>query len=798
MTLRADQRYTVQQALRHPWLHGIPYAPTSGIGAGVAKLSVPPPLQPASPGSQGVVARVSIESDEHSLANGQDTNANNAEVAIAGSNASAASTSASAGAAVPTRTKSAAAPAPAKKRQASTAAGNTALSRQTSSAKRANLRRGGSLFAPLELKFKSSMEYVTTSTALDARAASLTGANAAATGSSRAVGAVPTSVSVTGRVAGASKGALASALSVARVPQIAPIFVRAGDGVHSNTAASRTTPGKPPTGRTSVVSAPSVKNTSAEKPLVSASSVPQSQVAQTAVAATSTPVGTPHNGTITGSAHSSSGCSSNTSSATQSTSTPRTPRTPSSPRASIDLDHCSHSSCINVPSPHTSIVHLTVTDAVSCLDGLLVPLVQYCDRLASSRASTPSAVLPTPPASWNNAGPTAGSSTKGSAQSAIGSGSGGKKGGMPCPPSFKRAMSFDDSTVYYNGAGAGGKSNSSGAGLGSGLSVLLHPLALQHPRGQTAAASTTTDCEGATDGSIDPYDDAIEDYSSDDGANAINTRDTSNKRDAGKRRRHHEKTTKKGAENKTAPTATGTGTPAAATPTVGCLKRTGGTGTPIPSTGLRESGSEDASSYSADCTRPRKHRRSVSFSDDLCVLDAETVDRDDAPGEPAAEAARAEGNIYLSADGAAHTDRLQASAAAAVCGGVFLSAPASVAAATALGTTSHIPDPSLAASAKEGPINAHSETTDNTNNCEPSTSKKAVGIKRTQSSLEQAWKKASTGAIPAARQNENVLNGSGDSVGADSQGMAFPLPAAKKLRAPMKSLTELFKAAPNR
>jgi hypothetical protein len=34
MTLRADQRYTVQQALRHPWLHGIPYAPTPGMGAG--------------------------------------------------------------------------------------------------------------------------------------------------------------------------------------------------------------------------------------------------------------------------------------------------------------------------------------------------------------------------------------------------------------------------------------------------------------------------------------------------------------------------------------------------------------------------------------------------------------------------------------------------------------------------------------------------------------------------------------------------------------------------------------------
>jgi hypothetical protein len=790
MTLRADQRYTVQQALRHPWLHGIPYAPTSGMGAGGEKLSVPPSLQPMSPASQGVVARVSIEADEPSLADGHDTNANTAEVTTTGSNTSATYTLAPAGAAVPARTKSTAAPAPVKKRQASTAAGNTALSRQTSSAKRANLRRGGSLFAPLELKFKSSMEYVTTSTALDARAASLTGASAVVTGSSRAVGAVPTRVSVTGSIAGQSKGALASALSVARVPQIAPIFARPGDAAHSNTAASRTTPGKPPTGRTSVVSAPSVRTTSTEKPPVNASSrAPQDQIAQT----TSTPVGTTH-----AEAKSTSAC--NTSSATQSTSTPRTPRTPTSPRAAVDLDHCSHSSCISVPSPHTSIVHLTVTNAVSCLDGLLVPLVQYCDRLASSQASTPSVVLPTPPVSGNNAGSTPGSGTKASAQSASGSGSAGKKGGMPGPPSFKRAMSFDDSTVYYNGAGGGGRSSSSGAGLASGLSILIHPLALQQPRAPKAAASTTTDCEGTTDGSIDPYDDAIEDYSSDDGANVTGTSGASNKRDAGKhkRRRHHQTTSKKGAGTKTALTVAGLENPTAATPTVGCLKKTGGTDTPIPATGARESGSEDASGYSADCTRPRKHRRSVSFSDDLCVLDADTVGRDDATGEPAAKAACVEGSILTSAGPASDKGMSLANAVTAVSGGVSHPAAASVAAITALGTTSHISDASLAVCAMEGPVNAPAETAESNNTPEPSTSKKSAGIKRTQSSLEQAWRKASTGAVSAARQNENVVNGSGDSVGADSQVMAFPLPAAKKLRAPMKSLTELFKAAPNR
>jgi hypothetical protein len=795
MTLRADQRYTVQQALRHPWLHGIPYAPTSGIGAGGEKLSVPPSLHPASPGSQGVVARVSIKSDEHSLANGHDTNASTAEVTTTGSNTTAVSTSAPAGAAVPTRMKSAATSVPAKKRQASTAAGNAALSRQTSSAKRANLRRGGSLFAPLELKFKSSMEYVTTSTALDARAASLTGASAVVAGTGRTVGAVATSVSVTGSVAGQSKGALASALSVARVPQIAPIFARAGDSVHTNTAASRTTPGKPPTGRISVVSAPSVRKMSTEKPPVTATSrAPQDQIAQT----TSTPVGTPHAGAQCTTGQSISAYTSNTSSATQSTSTPRTPRTPSSPRAAIDLDHCSHTSCISSTSPHPSIVHLTVTNAVSCLDGLLVPLVQYCDRLASSRASTPSAVLPTPPVSGNNAESTGGSSTKGSVQYTSGSGSAGKNGAMPGPPSFKRAMSFDDSTVYYNGAGGGGKSSSSGAGLASGLSVLLHPLALQQPRAPKAAASTTTDCEGTTDGSIDPYDDAIEDYSSDDGANAMDTSSTSNKLDAGKRKRrsHGHKTTKKGAENKSAPTATGAGTPAVATPTVGCLKRTGGTDTPIPSTGLRESGSEDASSYSADCTRPRKHRRSVSFSDDLCVLDAETVGRDDATDEPSAKAAKTAGVVH--AGRCSNHDMSLSNAVFAVSGGASLSAPSSVAATTASGMTSHISDASRAVHAMEGPVNAPAETAESNNTPEPSTSKKSAGIKRTQSSLEQAWKKASTGAVPAARQNENVLNGSGESVGADLQGLAFPLPAAKKLRAPMKSLTELFKAAPNR
>jgi hypothetical protein len=786
MTLRADQRYTVQQALRHPWLHGIPYAPTPGMGAGGEKLNVPPSLQPASPGSQGVVARVSIEADEHGPPTDRGTNANTAEVTTTESNTSAASTSASAGAAVPPRTKSAAS-APAKKRQATMTGGNAGLSRQTSSAKRANLRRGGSLFAPLELKFKSSMEYVTTSTALDARAASLTGASAVVAGTGRPAGTVATSVSVTGGVAGQSKGALASALSVARVPQIAPIFAKAGDAVYNNSTASRATPGKPPTGRTSVVSAPSVRNMSTEKPPVNATSVAsQGQVALT----TSTPVGTPHAGAQCTTGQSISAYTSNTSSATQSTSTPRTPRTPSSPRAAIDLDHCSHTSCISSTSPHPCIVHLTVTNAVSCLDGLLVPLVQYCDRLASSRASTPSAVLPTPPVSGNNAGSTAGSGTKASAQSANGCGSAGKKGGMPGPPSFKRAMSFDDSTVYYNDAGGGGKSNSSAAGLASGLSVLLHPLALQQPRRPKPVASTTTDCEGATDGSIDPYDDAIEDYSSDDGVNAMDTRDASNKRDTVKHRRHDQKTTKKGAENKTAPTVTGLENPAAATPTVGCLKKSGGTDTPISSTGARGSGSEDASSYSADCTRPRKHRRSVSFSDDLCVLDADTVGRDDAPGEPAAMAARADGNIYV---GAAHTDRLQASAAAAVSGGISLSAPPLVATTT---TVSHIPDASLAVCATEGPVNAPAETAESNN--EPSTGKKSAGIKRTQSSLEQAWKKASTGAVPATRQNENVLNGSSDGVGADLQGLAFPLPAAKKLRAPMKSLTELFKAAPNR
>jgi hypothetical protein len=98
---------------------------------------------------------------------------------------------------------------------------------------------------------------------------------------------------------------------------------------------------------------------------------------------------------------------------------------------------------------------------------------------------------------------------------------------------------------------------------------------------------------------------------------------------------------------------------------------------------------------------------------------------------------------------------------------------------------------------------------------DPSTStttgaaRKTIGIKRTQSSLEQAWK-LKQGTVPGADaalgasamptvggkvvRNENAVNESSASSGADAEG-ALLYPAGKKLRVPMKSLTELFRGS---
>ena len=629
MKLRVEDRLTVQDALRHPWICGVSYVPaplslSTAAPVSAAAAALPPPHGHGDEAAAGAVA------------------------------------------AQPSKNAR-------KKRQSSTVAVSTAetsgnpaqqpIARQSSVKKSANLRRGASLFAPLELKFKSSQEFVSHQE------------QAALTHSAVPVPAATAAVPVKEIVDAAA------ALHLDLGTAVAPA---ASVGADKSASTSCTT--------TAVVSAPS-----------SSSSTPRAGrpplYVEVALAAC-TDGGHP--------------CS--------------------TPEHYIDLVRNSCTSCIELPSPHSSIVHLSVTNETSCLH---------------SRRSTPTA--------QQHAATAATSSNLHS---------------VPPPSVLQRATSFAQSTAYLL------------SGTGAGKSA---------PKGARCAAPTAAlGVAGGSSDSLSLEEDAIEDYSSEEErgkASAVPPTTT------GGRRRH-------------APLVKGTG---------GCLKKltaagarkaaTSGTGT---TAGHSRGNSSDLAAAAEVDMQERRRKRSVSFSDELCSVVGEEEGAEEEwgvcsavprQGAEAAEAPR----------GTVHQQLLPTSSPPT---GIDSTPAQKEAAPASAGVV-------VAASNVNSGSNDTTTATDSANNSittaeshgtatvDSSKTRPRQALKRTQSSLEQAWKLApapssAQAATAAAAAKENSHNdclepsqqgatSTAVIAAAGEDGAAAPL--SKKVRLPMKSITELFRAS---
>jgi hypothetical protein len=744
MTLRADQRYSVQQALKHPWIQGIPYVPSqlaaipTSIGAATAEA-----------GGASTVA---------SGGGGFRTTG----VRFVEASASGEAPSAAASGPVPQQPQQAPVITAGKKRQASTApvnpsiaGGSTAapVAKQTSVSKKSNLRRGNSLFAPLELKIKSSQEYSTTAS---------TSADAAAEG----------------KVITANT---AQVVPVARTPSIAP------------DRNSKVTPAKAPSVRASVPSHP-FTSTTTTTPLTPA---------QFVAAASFLP---------------------NLASCMQR-------RTP--PDLSIDLTRHSHSSCVQTPTPNKSIIHLTVTNSTSCLDSLRVPLfspavvpLAASDRQISSSGGA--AVLAMPPA-----------------------------------PAFKRATSFDNSTMYTTTTVPGVAINAANASAKT-ADKLWEELSYR------AEAPGKNECIDPYDDAIEDYSSDEEDGQGQWGNKESAEIDAGGAgADTGSARVHKRKNkpnksivkAARPAKAYTAKSAIAGGClkkPAAAQSKAGESAQSGAGATSVRPQGRQKrsvSFSEElsivgdvsiASAAAAALITPTAEEASTIVASAANGGGGSSIKKRHIPGlEVSAkvfsfdameglgfEKVRIGGDSPDAAPSSSNAGIAPAKPApgpgesvvrvvtpkAADCevaatklagGGTATCAEEEKkerhADAVALQTKVPAPEASLSSAAavssasdgkKQLPESASSS----------SVGRKTIGIKRTQSSLEQAWKLKqgaaaeageSAGAVTGAGKvvrNENVLNDCGVSSGVDAEG-ALLYPAGKKLRVPMKSLTELFRAS---
>lgn len=684
MTLQVEHRYTVQQALKHPWICGIAYAPNKiqlGISSAFAAPSAPNSAagNAGNPHSNGAGKCGSMEEckqdmcvDETSQSEAPRTNEGTKATATASATSTTAPTSSG------------------KKRQASTAAGASqpnGLTRKQSSmtSKKANLRRGGSVFAPLELKFKSSMEYVSSSSNLVALHTSLPAA-------------------------------------IQDVISADSIF---------NMSCSTTDISNPST--VSAVPAPASTDV--------ASAVPQ-RAAFTAVPIR--PALAPVPGTP--------------------------PRFSESPEHFIDLSSNTYSSTVVLTSVHVSIVHLSVTNDVSFMDNLRQPL-----RTAQAAAPAP--------------GPVSVAAPKSTAKSVA---------VMPGPSALKRSKSYDDTTTYN-----------------THLNKFQESLPAFPPRAGAMSGDSNIvvkTCEfKATTESIDPYDDAIEDYSSEEGEYQNNVRPGA--LDAQQRRPSKKQaatTAVKAAKTSKAPVATAKGCMKKAKPVVAVPEGAPQSAQFSAQHAVGETlGPQNHSNNSAMMPAPLRRSRSVSFCEQLVVVDIAADHATSAVNETVeavvpvvAQVTPVEGAAVSVVRGDTHAQGKAGKVFTfdAVEGLNNCHISLGTASAPLTNAPKVVTPVNLAGAATPlAPVTASNGGCTNAvasaiSSGGAASSKPTIGIKRTQSSLEQAWKIKSPAATTAAdasntvsKSDENVRNGST----VEDDGAVH---VGKKLRVPMKSLSELFRA----
>lgn len=706
MTLQVEHRYSVQQALKHPWICGIAYVPTKiqlGISSAFAAPTAPSGSNVAtvrspagnagekSDGQSGSMEECKQEMCVDETSQSEAPRPNEGSKATTTTTASSTATSVSG-----------------KKRQVSTAAGasqQTGLTRKQSSmtSKKANLRRGGSVFAPLELKFKSSMEYVSSSSNLVALHTSL-----------------PAAIQD-----------VISADSVFNMSCAATVTVSNASNTTSTVPAAR---------------------------LMEVVNIVPQKAAFTAFP--TRPAQTPAPGS--------------------------SPRFSESPEHFIDLESNTYSSTVVLSSTHVSIVHLSVTNDVSFMDNLRQPL-----RTANAVVPSPAPVPVSVPVLTRIS-----------------------ESAMPGPSALKRSKSYDDTTTYNTH-------------LNKFPESLLFP-----PRGGAVSGDKNVGTKicafKTTTESIDPYDDAIEDYSSEEGENNVR-----NTRPDAQHKRPNKKTAAtavKAAKSSKVPVATAKG----------CMKKT----KPVAAgpEGLSQTAQLSAQvdgllspanhhSNGAAMPAPVRRNRSVSFCEQLVVVDiaADHVATSCTAVPPVVNGI--DEHAVLSSVSAplpvpiavsAQVTPVEGSAVKAVRsntgkgGKVFTfdaveglnnchislnttAAPLSevtkvVTPVNLAGVSSSVALTSAAVPAGTTGVETASIVGAGGSSGGGASSKPTIGIKRTQSSLEQAWKlKSATTASTAdssnasRRSDENVRNGST----VEDEGA---VQVGKKLRVPMKSLSELFRA----
>ena len=425
-----------------------------------------------------------------------------------------------------------------------------------------------------------------------------------------------------------------------------------------------------------------------------------------------------------------------------------------SPTDYIDLSHAQYSSTIQLTTRNSSIVHLTVCNTASCMDAFL-PAVGYIPASSKEHASI--------------------GTTSGNTQSV-------SKSHIPSapnvsvnktsPPEFKRSTSFADSTIITSPSIRVNTATSNTTFASTPTTSIDTPT--NYVLNSKSPGFTITP---KTDLNIDPYDDVIEDYSSSD--EAPNQSSKSDEKPSAKRQKRGNNTSNGTVVLSKPPLSGGKGRAKKTTnkepinvpdPTITKME---GCATPVINNNVSEVKTDSSE---------KKRKRGVSFSDlpqllnndtnvskDLCVDKA--VDTTAYPVEPVVEPTK-----ELTVD---------------------------------------VKGPATSSAVIDNPLPA------------------SRGIKRMQSSLEQAWKlkpvtpavsnidivistntagapscvsgsTSSTSKAERSSPNENVIHSceedaeetkttkekSVETAATDSESMP---PPAKKLRVPMKSLTELFR-----